>query len=112
MDGRPFDLDTCDRVVILGGGNAAGYAAAAGYDVLEDRIDAGVVVTDNPVNARPVDVLEVDHPVPSQRAAGNTGTLLDVADDLGEGNLAIGVITGGGSALRPAPADTVSLDDL
>lgn len=109
---RSLDLEAYDRIVVLGGGNAAGYAAAAVYDALGELVDGGVVVTDNPVSAGPVDVLEGDHPVPSERAADNTRTLLELADELGEEDLAIGVVTGGGSALLTTPADDVSLDDL
>lgn len=109
---RSLDLESYDRVVVLGGGNAAGYAAAAVYEVLGDQLDGGVVVTDNSVEAGPVDVLEGDHPVPSQRAVDNTRQLLKFVDDLGEDDVAIGVITGGGSALLPAPADPATLGDL
>jgi hydroxypyruvate reductase len=109
---RTLDLDDYERVVVIGGGNAAGYAAAAVHDVLGNRLDGGVVVTDNPAEAGPVDVLEGDHPVPSQRAVDNTRELLDLTDDLEEDDLAIGVVTGGGSALLPAPADPVTLADL
>jgi hydroxypyruvate reductase len=109
---RSLDLNTYDRVVVLGGGNAAGYAAAAVYDVLGDWLDGGMVVTDNPASAGPVDVLAGDHPVPSQRGVDNTRRPLALADELGEQDLAIGVITGGGSALLAAPVEGVSLGDL
>ncbi|WP_339103110.1 DUF4147 domain-containing protein [Haloterrigena salinisoli] len=107
-----YDLAAYDEVVVLGGGNAAAQVAAALEDALGDRIDGGVVVTDDPVETERVTVLEGDHPVPSERGVESTRELLAAADAADEGTLVLAAITGGGSALMPAPAGEVTLEAL
>ncbi|QRV14566.1 DUF4147 domain-containing protein [Haloterrigena salifodinae] len=107
-----YDLSAYDEVVVLGGGNAAAHVAAALEDVLGDRIDGGVVVTDDPADTERVAIREGDHPVPSQRGVESTRELLAAADAAGERTLVLAAITGGGSAVMPAPAGDVSLAAL
>ncbi|GAB3691197.1 glycerate kinase [Salinarchaeum chitinilyticum] len=112
VDGESYDLDVFERVLVLGGGNAAGRMAAALEARLGDRIDDGIVVTDDPV---PLDVVESvtgSHPTPDRAALEGTERLLALAEDAGEDDLLLGVVTGGGSALLPAPAGDVTLADL
>ena len=106
------DFCEYDDLVVLGGGNAAAHVAAALEEILGDRIDGGVVVTDDPVETAHVGVREGDHPVPSQRGVAGTRDLLAAADAADEDTLVLAAITGGGSALMPAPAGGVSLADL
>jgi len=107
-----YDLAAFERVVVLGGGNAAAHVARALAGVLGDRLDGGCVVTDDPVDVPGVDVLPSDHPVPSERGVESTRRLLDTASDCGADTLALAVITGGGSAVLPAPAEGLSLSAL
>ncbi len=106
------DLGAHEAVVVLGGGNAAAQVARALRDVLGERLDGGVVVTDDPVDVPGVDVLASDHPVPSERGVAATQRLLAAARDCGPDTLALAVLTGGGSAVLPAPASDLDLADL
>ncbi len=101
-----------DRVVVLGGGNAAATAAAALEAVLGDALDGGVVVTDDPVDTETVEVFEGTHPLPSAANVTGTERVLDCARDAGTETLALVVITGGGSALLAQPVDGLALSDL
>ncbi|MFA9414928.1 glycerate kinase [Natrinema sp. HArc-T2] len=107
-----YDLEAYDDLVVLGGGNAAAHVAVALEGILSDRIDGGVVVTDDPVETAHVEVREGDHPVPSERGVAGARALLETADAADEDTLVLAAITGGGSALMPAPAENVSLADL
>ncbi|AKH97159.1 glycerate kinase type-2 family protein [Halanaeroarchaeum sulfurireducens] len=107
-----YDLDPFSRIVVLGGGKAAAHVAAAVERVLGERLDDGVVVTDDPVSLETATVLPGDHPVPSQRGVESTRRLVETAHSLDEATLVIGVITGGGSSLLAAPAEGISLSDL
>ncbi|GAB6878256.1 glycerate kinase [Halorubrum gandharaense] len=113
-----YNLDDYDRVVLLGGGNAAGTLAAAVAERLGAQLDDGVVVTDSPREVPSVEVLPGDHPVPSERGVDHTRRLLDVAADAGENDLVVVLVTGGASALLAAPvppagpAPGISLQDL
>ncbi|MFP8951978.1 glycerate kinase [Natrialbaceae archaeon A-arb3/5] len=112
IEDEAYDLGAHSRLVVIGGGNAAAAVASALEDVLGDRLDEGVVVTDNPVGTDRVEVLPSDHPVPSQRGVESTQELLRVADDASADDLVLAIITGGGSAVLPAPAAGIDLEDL
>ncbi|GAA0292386.1 glycerate kinase type-2 family protein [Halarchaeum salinum] len=107
-----FALDDYDDVIVLGGGNAASQVAAALEDALGDALSGGVVVTDDPAETERVEVLPGDHPVPSERGVDSTRALCEAADAVDERTLVLAVITGGASALLPAPTEGLSLGDL
>jgi hydroxypyruvate reductase len=107
-----YDLSRYERVLVVGGGNAAGHAAAAIEDVLGDRIDDGLVVTDNPVDTDVVRTAPGGHPVPTAEGVESTRRLLELAAEAGSEDLVLAPITGGGSALLAVPADPVRLEDL
>lgn len=107
-----YDLGEYARVLALGGGNAAGHVAAALESVLGDRLDGGAVVTDDPAPTECVEVVRGDHPIPSERAAAGARRVLELAESADEETLVLAVVTGGGSALLPAPADGIGLNAL
>lgn len=109
---RTYDLETYDRVIVLGGGNAAGHVAAALEDALGDRLDGGIVVTDDPAKTERIEVARGDHPIPSKRGREGAETVLERADEAGPNDLVIGCVTGGASALLPAPAEGLSLEEV
>ncbi|MEF8825837.1 MAG: DUF4147 domain-containing protein [Halapricum sp.] len=110
-EGR-YDLAEYDEIVLLGGGKAADVVARALEDVLEDRLDRGLVVTSDPVETDAVEVIEGSHPVPDERAREGAREILDQAREHDERVLLLVPITGGGSALLPLPAGDVRLSDL
>ncbi|WP_276302398.1 glycerate kinase type-2 family protein [Halorussus lipolyticus] len=113
--GETFDLGDYAEIVVLGGGKAAVGAAVALESVLGERIDRGAVVTDDADGGGALDriaVREADHPVPSERGVEGARAVLELADSADEDTLVLAVVTGGGSALLPAPAEGVSLADL
>lgn len=112
IEGDRYDLDAYNRILVLGGGKASGPVVTALEAILGDRIDGGVVVTPDPGVGDHVERLPGDHPVPSDRGVRSTARLLDLAEDADDDTLVIAPITGGGSALLPAPVTPVSLADL
>lgn len=107
-----IDLDDYDEIVIVGGGKAAAHVAAVLEDALGDRLTGGVVVTNDPEPTDRVDVVEARHPVPDDRGVAGAEKVTETAARADEETLLLAVFTGGGSALLPAPADGLSLDDL
>ena len=105
--------DDIDRVIVVGAGKAACPMARAIEDLLDEHIDAGVVVTkDGSVEpTHRVRVRVAAHPVPDQRGVDATNEILELISDLDECDLVVVLLSGGGSALLVAPADGISLDD-
>lgn len=119
-----YDLDSYEEVLVLGGGKAAGGVVAVLVDLLGGVIDGGVVVTDDSgiddlvteTNDSKwigsVKVVEGDHPVPSEQGVDGARQVLEIAEKAGPETLIFAVVTGGGSALLPAPVKGISLTDL
>ena len=111
VDGATYDLTAYDDVLLIGGGNAAGRIASHLAGVLGPELTGGVVVTDDPAPAGPIDVVDGTHPVPSEANRDGTRRLLDLARAAVD-TLVVAAATGGGSALLAAPVDGVPLADL
>ncbi|MFA1610668.1 glycerate kinase type-2 family protein [Halobellus rubicundus] len=107
-----YDLDDYEELFVLGGGNAAGRAASHLAESLGEALDGGIVVTDDPAPAGPIDVVAGTHPVPDEANVAGARRILDAAADADEDTLVLAPITGGGSALLAAPVDGVSLAEL
>ncbi|WP_135306428.1 glycerate kinase type-2 family protein [Haloarcula amylovorans] len=112
INGTKYDIDEYNRILVLGGGNAAGQAAVALEDCLGSQIDDGTVVTDDPANLSKVECIEGSHPIPSEAAVEGTKQILQSASTATKDDLIIALITGGGSALLPAPTESIKLADL
>ncbi len=85
--------------------------ALAVEDILGDRISAGFVVVKDGhlVATRTVVLAEAGHPVPDSRGVHAASHLLELASGAAAADLVIFLVSGGGSALTPAPAPPVTL---
>ncbi|MFQ5651772.1 MAG: glycerate kinase [bacterium] len=111
--GRPYDLDDFGNVYVVGAGKAAAAMAAAVEEILGDKITAGVINVKygHLDHVHKLELHEAGHPVPDK--AGQQGVLemVQLLEKAGEKDLFICLISGGGSALLPLPADGISLQD-
>jgi glycerate 2-kinase len=105
------DLDAVNRIVVLGCGKASGAMAAAVEAVLGDRVGLGLVVVKDGYRAptRRIRTIEAGHPVPDGRGQAASAELLALAENARADDLVLVLISGGGSALTPAPAPPVTL---
>jgi hydroxypyruvate reductase len=112
--GRPYPLVRGARVVVVGAGKAGAPMAQAVEDVLGDRIAAGTVIVKRGYTAplRKIALREAAHPVPDAAGEAAARELLDAVAGLAAHDLVICLISGGGSALLPAPSGGVTLDDM
>ncbi len=99
------------RVLVLGCGKAGGAMARAAEEVLGDRIAEGFVVVKDGYTAplERVRLAEAGHPVPDQRGLAASQRLLALARSAREDDLVLFLVSGGGSALTPAPTPPVTL---
>ncbi|SIQ94368.1 hydroxypyruvate reductase [Haladaptatus litoreus] len=109
---REYDLSEFDEILVLGGGKASAQVAVALESLLGERIDRGAVVTNDPEETDRVEVLPGDHPVPSREGVESTKKVLELADSADENTLVLAAITGGASALLPAPAGDIPLAEM
>lgn len=108
-----YDLSQVSRLVAIGAGKASAAMAATLESILGDRLDGGIVVTKygHSVPCTRIRVLEAGHPVIDDHGLRATGEILDLAQGLTEHDLAIVLISGGGSALLEHLPDTIPLAD-
>jgi glycerate 2-kinase len=106
------DLDRA-RLLVLGCGKAGASMARAAESVLGDRIGEGFVVVKDgyALPTARIRIAEAGHPVPDTRGVAASARLLELARGAREGDVVLFLVSGGGSALTPAPAPPVTLDE-
>ena len=109
-----YELERFQRITVVGAGKASARMAAAVEDLPGLQVDGGLVVVKDGhgESTNRVEIAECAHPVPDQRGAVATGRIHSILQGTEEEDLIIAVISGGGSALLPAPADGITLADL
>jgi glycerate 2-kinase len=121
VDDEVIDLSGVRRIAIIGAGKAAGAMAVElertlGPKLLQEKcvfgwvnVPADCVVPTERVRLHAARPASVNEP----RAEGVAGTrrILEIVASLGPADLCFCVLTGGGSALLPAPVPAISLDE-
>jgi len=100
------------RTVVIGAGKGAAQLGQA-FERLWPGPLSGVIVTRYGHGAvcDRLRVIEAAHPVPDAAGAAATSALSAAVQGLGPDDLVVALITGGGSALLPAPVPGLTLDD-
>ena len=103
------------RTLVVGGGKAAASMAAAveAHWPADARL-SGLVVTRyrHSLPTRCIEVVEASHPLPDGRGEAAALRMLEMAAGLGEDDLLLALVSGGGSSLLAAPVAGVSLKEL
>ena len=100
------------RTVVVGAGKAAATMARAVEDHWAGPLE-GLVVTryGHRVPTRAIEVVEAAHPVPDTGGREAAARILSLAEDLSADDLALCLVSGGGSALLTLPAPGIELAD-
>ncbi|MBN9258980.1 MULTISPECIES: glycerate kinase [unclassified Mesorhizobium] len=100
------------RTVVVGAGKGSAQMAAAFEKAWDGPID-GLVVTRYGYGAacERIEIIEAAHPVPDAAGLEASRRLLDKVRGLTADDLVVALISGGGSALLPAPAPGLTLAD-
>ena len=100
------------RTVVVGAGKAAATTAQAVEEHWAGPLE-GLVVTryGHRVPTERIEVVEAAHPVPDAGGREAAARILSLVEDLGADDLALCLISGGGSALLTLPAPGIELGD-
>ena len=108
-----YDLSQIDNVYVLGAGKASAPMAAAIEEFLGSRIKGGIINVKygHLAELGYIRLVEAGHPVPDENGEQGSGEILDLAKAAGKDDLVLCLMSGGGSALTPLPAQGLTLKD-
>lgn len=111
--GHRLPLARSGRVWVVGAGKAAAPMARAVEQVFGARVAGGLVVTKygHGEPLRRVELREAGHPVPDAAGVAASRDLAALLSRVQAGDLVVCVISGGGSALLPSPAEGIALSE-
>lgn len=111
VDGVSYDLRRYAQVYVVGAGKAGATMTQGLEEVLGERLRGGVVTVKYghlaPVSR--VTIYEAAHPVPDAAGMQGAEALFQVAQQAGTDDLVLCLLSGGGSALLPAPSPGITL---
>lgn len=108
-----YDLRAFCRIWVVGFGKASAAMAQAVEEILQDRIEGGLVITPDGYGAplQRIRVAEASHPLPDHRGEEAARWLVGLLREATEGDLVVCLVSGGGSALLPLVAEGLTLED-
>jgi len=116
IDDLNLPWDEIRDIVVVGGGKAAGPMAEAIEEVIGDRVKDGLVNvlkgTETGCSLRRVKLNPASHPIPDKEGVRGVRAMMRMVSGLDRRDLVICLISGGGSALMPLPAEGVTLDNI
>ena len=117
IQGKCFDLNNFEKIVVIGAGKASGRMAKALEELLYDKIYKGIVLVPEEITRKyrleKIKLLPSDHPIPSERGVNSAKELVKLVEETkSKKTLFIVLLSGGGSALMPLPANNISIEDV
>lgn len=113
--GRNLLIKRSAKVVVVGGGKAGGAMAEGVEEALGDRVTEGAVNVlrgmEYKFRLRRIRLKPASHPIPDEAGVQGVRDVMRLVSGLSRDDLVICLISGGGSALMPLPAESVTLED-
>lgn len=108
-----FDVSQFHRIFLIGTGKASASMAQAIEDILQSHLTSGIITTKygHGLPLKKTEVIEAGHPLPDQKGFEGAKRIQSLLKESGEKDLVIFLISGGGSALLPLPAEGISLEE-
>ncbi|MFI3905197.1 glycerate kinase [Ochrobactrum sp. S1502_03] len=100
------------RTIVVGAGKGAAQLARA-FDDAWDAPLSGMVVTryGYAVSCPRIEIREAGHPIPDEAGLEASKVFFELVTGLTEDDLVVALVSGGGSALLPAPPTGLTLED-
>ena len=112
VGGKRYDLARCSGIYVVGAGKASARMAQALEQILDSRLSGVINVKyGHAVPLKAIKVNEAGHPVPDEAGVPGTLEILRLLEQCNERSLVFFLVSGGGSALLPCPADGLTLQD-
>lgn len=110
---KVFDLNDFEKIFLVGTGKASSSMAQALEERLGDRLHKGLITTKygHGLPLRFTEVIEAAHPLPDQNGMEGARKIKELLQGTGPKDLVLFLISGGGSALLPLPADGITLEE-
>lgn len=111
--GRSYDLSKFDNIFVVGAGKAAAPMAQVVEELLGARLTGGVINVKHGhgLPLRKIKVREAGHPIPDEAGLRGTQEIARLLEEAEEGDLVIGLFSGGASSLLIFPAEDLTLED-
>lgn len=112
LDGRTF---SSGRLIVIAVGKAAWLMASSAHDVLNDRIDEGLVITKYDHAKDPIQgfrIIEAGHPVSDANSCFATETAIHMVEGLKPEDNVLFLLSGGASALFEKPLNGIGYDEI
>ncbi|MGD8534869.1 MAG: glycerate kinase [Candidatus Aminicenantes bacterium] len=113
VGGQTYNLAEYEGIYVIGTGKASAAMAQAVEELLGKRIKGGVVNVKYghifPLNK--IKVNEAGHPVPDEAGFHGTEEIIQLLKKTEKNDLVLFLISGGGSALLPYPAEGLTLEE-
>lgn len=104
------------RVYIIGIGKASGKMMNAIERILGDRIYRGAIIVPKGYRVErklnKIEILEGEHPIPGKATQRSSERIMEIIEEIGEGDTAVILISGGASALFEIPAEDLGIEDI
>src|SRR5215467_3961698 len=100
------------RLFVIGAGKASARMAQAVEEILDDEITGGLVVTKygHSLPLHRIEIVEAGHPIPDAAGVSGVEQTRAMVSDLVSDDIVICLVSGGCSALWPAPTEGITLE--
>jgi len=108
-----FDLNTFHRIFLIGAGKASASMAQAIESIFGSRVTCGLITTKygHGLLLKHTEIIEAAHPISDQKGIEGSKKIRNLLKESGDKDLVIFILSGGGSALLPLPADGITLEE-
>jgi hydroxypyruvate reductase len=110
---KNYDLKSYERILVVGAGKASAAMAQALEQILDDHISEGLINVKygHLAPLQKIKLNEAGHPLPDEAGLNGARHIVQLLESAGGRDLIFCLLSGGGSALLPLPAEGISLNE-